>query len=95
MTVISSLVMICIYYLPQPLQFPEKLLVRAKVRRGGAAPDQSQSGGLPEAVETDKMVLDPQKEFWINCTFKTRAFVCMEIICGPKVQGRITAALGI
>jgi len=26
MTVISSLVMICIYHLPQPLQFPEKLL---------------------------------------------------------------------
>lgn len=26
MTIISSLVMICIYYSPQPLQFPEKVL---------------------------------------------------------------------
>lgn len=95
MTVISALVMICICCLPQPLQFPEKLLVRAKVGRGSAAPDQNQSGGSPEAVEADEMLLDPQKEFWINCTFKTRAFVCMETLCGPKVQSRITAALGI
>lgn len=41
MTAISSLVMICIYYLPQPLQFPEKLVVRLKERKGSAASDQN------------------------------------------------------
>lgn len=51
MTVISSLVMICIYYLPQPLQLPESLLVRVEKRRGGAASDQNQNGGLPVAKE--------------------------------------------
>ena len=56
MTVISSLVMICIYYLPQPLQFPEKLLVRAKKRRGSAASDQNQNGGLPVAIKANRML---------------------------------------
>lgn len=53
MTLISSLVMIYICYLPQPLQFLEKLLVRKKQRGGSAASDQYQNGGLP--------VADPQK----------------------------------
>lgn len=54
MTVISSLVMICIYYLLQLLQFPEKLLVRVKKRRGGAASDQNRNGGLPVAIKANK-----------------------------------------
>lgn len=56
MTVISSLVMICIYYLSQPLQFPEALLVRVKKGRGGAASDQNQNGGLPVAIKANKML---------------------------------------
>lgn len=40
MTIISSLGMICIYYSPQPLQFPEKVLVRARKSRGSRAVDE-------------------------------------------------------
>lgn len=38
MTVISSLVVICIYYLPQPLQFPENPAVRVEERQRDLRP---------------------------------------------------------
>lgn len=37
MTIISSLVMICIYYSFQPLQFPEQVLVGVRKSRGSRA----------------------------------------------------------
>lgn len=47
MTVISSLVVICIYYLPQPLRFLENLVVRVEGRRGSEASGRNPNGGLP------------------------------------------------
>lgn len=39
MTIISSLVMICVYFSPQPLQLPEKVLVGVRRSRGSRAVD--------------------------------------------------------
>lgn len=47
MTVISSLVVICIYYLPQPLRYLENLVVRVEGRRGSEASGRNPNGGLP------------------------------------------------
>lgn len=50
MTIISSLVVICIYYSPQPLQFPEKVLVRVRKSRGSRAVEEARREVLLSVV---------------------------------------------